>query len=1530
MNMTKRLFALFLAVVMVVSMLPVSVLADDSDVAESVEDIIEELPADEEAPSEEPVGSALTEAEILGEYLRLLDEGDEAAVEAFLGTLSDSQYESLMAAAAELAAEEEVEPAEEEEEEKLTPVEAEEADEYEVLSAHGVGECEHHPNNGWQQRNDGWHTAICAVCGEWFSEEHSFGADEITCISCSYQKHSHEFGPWERYDEQHGQKCLHCDEWIFEDHDFGSGDTCSECGFTNHEHQYANWQRLENCHVSFCAICNIRQEAPHTPGKDGVCTVCGYQNHVHVYGEWERHEVLHGAYCTLCDEWYPENHSFDENNICTVCGYQQHTHTYGEWGRYEMLHGRYCTQEFCDEWFPENHKFGADGACTVCGYQNHDHVFENWQSTDTNHSSKCSQCDEWSEGPHTFDENDICTVCGYSQHEHEFGRWSSRTGQIHGAECTVCGNWFEFEHTFNRGSTCTVCSYQVHEHKYGLFGRQETYHIGNCDLCDQIYQEDHSFDANDTCTVCGYQKHTHSFGKWYRGEAFHINFCTLPSCDVSYEGDHTFDANDTCTECSYTKHDHVFEHYDVDEYAHSAKCSMCDELSDGPHTFDENNVCTVCGYLNHEHKFDGWMDRNDFGHSAECTVCYDWIEIEHTFNSRNTCTACGYVKHAHVHTGRWYRYGDYHAGACTKCNWFTAPHDSNADGVCKVCGYKAHEHKFITISGAECSVRWNSFFQKDLVDQHIEVCSVTDCDESEMWAPHSFEDGVCTDCGYEDHVHAPVYQAMPFDHNCTCTICGGMYYEDHSFDENGICACGYGEDGKLYHSITFELGEGAVLADAPEMFSESAALSLTKLIPQREHYTFAGWYLNGKKVTSIVKGTKTDVTLEARWTPNVYKITYILNNGTLAPNTPKTYTYGVGVESIPDPTPLKGTRFLFWSDENEEPIKGIAPDASGDITLIAQFELIYYKVNCQGLEDVETEGNVPEVYSAYDCKSFGEPTKVGHTFQGWFLNGKTKLKPVNGEYTIPFGTVGDVTLVAKWKANTYKITYNVNGGTLGKGSPKTYTYGVGAASIPDAVTPKGYEFRGWWTEDGMEYDSISAEETGDLYLTAHWEATVYNASYELFDGTMETALPATFTASGSEYFGEPVREGYTFQGWYLNGKTKLKNVGGAYQIPAGTVGDVTVTAKWKLNTYKITYVLNGGKNAKNPVKYTVNDTVDILNPTLYGSDELFIDWYTDLAMEEPFTGNVADYCTNLTLYAKWNIDTVEITYDTDDELDANRPVTFDGGNRTKVTALDSFTLQAPVRPGYTFLGWYNAETGKKVTKISKQKTDMDLQARWKLINNITITLNGGKYKYDPDYPGKKPSTVYNPANFMDGLYVPDLNTRVVKKLNVYFNGWRIFDEAGNKCVQDYAKQTASFYKNGEYIGTYSYLEESPEFEKYQKAVSEFIPIGKVNFAATWNYVDASYNCTFYFNDGVSEPVSGMVAIEAKDSLAVLDAFRLVDANAPDYDGPGAQFLGWYTAPVGGSKVSKFSSGNIKDMVLYAHWKIVADIPGGLK
>jgi len=119
-----------------------------------------------------------------------------------------------------------------------------------------------------------------------------------------------------------------------------------------------------------------------------------------------------------------------------------------------------------------------------------------------------------------------------------------------------------------------------------------------------------------------------------------------------------------------------------------------------------------------------------------------------------------------------------------------------------------------------------------------------------------------------------------------------------------------------------------------------------------------------------------------------------------------------------------------------------------------------------------------------------KPTRTGYSFLGWSTSSSTTSATYSagGSYTANSAA----TLYAVWKANTYKVTYNANGGT-GAPSAQTKTYGVTLTLSSVKPTRTNYTFKGWATSASATTAAYSAggsyTSNAAITLYAVWELT---------------------------------------------------------------------------------------------------------------------------------------------------------------------------------------------------------------------------------------------------------------------------------------------------------------------------------------------------------------------------------------------------------------------------------------------------------
>ena len=327
---------------------------------------------------------------------------------------------------------------------------------------------------------------ICVNCGQ--THSHTFGTDGIcTTAGCNETHTSHTFNTQ--------GKCTTVGCNAVCEHDYQPNvKECGTAGAYNNE---------------VCSICKNATVGTATPAThnyvDGVCTVCKKTeptcNHkwgddgacVNGCGETCPHEESELDYRDCVDSQY-------DHEVCKACGVitnatvakERTTHTY---------ENGVCT--FCGKAEPEKeceHDWnGLDGTCNECGVE-HDHDYEDVMPNCTYggyHNQYCAGCKHTIIGEavdsknHVFGDDGVCTVCGTEKTDcdHEWN-WAT-------AQCKLCGEYHihSEDDLYIDHPDCTEGGY-VRE---------------ICEVCGHILVKsgfepmDHDYN-NGVCTRCGHVK----------------------------------------------------------------------------------------------------------------------------------------------------------------------------------------------------------------------------------------------------------------------------------------------------------------------------------------------------------------------------------------------------------------------------------------------------------------------------------------------------------------------------------------------------------------------------------------------------------------------------------------------------------------------------------------------------------------------------------------------------------------------------------------------------------------------------------------------------------------------------------------------------------------------------------------------------------------------------------------------------------------------------------------------------------------
>jgi uncharacterized repeat protein (TIGR02543 family) len=343
--------------------------------------------------------------------------------------------------------------------------------------------------------------------------------------------------------------------------------------------------------------------------------------------------------------------------------------------------------------------------------------------------------------------------------------------------------------------------------------------------------------------------------------------------------------------------------------------------------------------------------------------------------------------------------------------------------------------------------------------------------------------------------------------------------------------------------------------------------SLNLPTPTKSGFVFGGWFddagFAGTALTSPLTTTASK-TIHAKWVAGAYTILYEYNDADGANSTASSiYTTGGAAITLPAPT-RTGYNFAGWFENSSLSGSSVSSSysTSQNRTLYAKWTAINYRIIynpdivVSGNTISPTSGSVPTNNSNFNIGQTGSISantgllaRTGYTFSGWVTNLDGTGTPKNSGDTVTFAAA-DINLYPQWSANTYTISYNLNGGSGSlSGAPTSWTVGTSNVTLPSTgFTKTGYDFAGWAKTQGGSAVNNSFNNIGDVTLYALW--TIKTINYSFDKGTANGSTIAGWPANSSATFGSSITlpdlsgtvvtissQSYLFFGWKQAGST---------------------------------------------------------------------------------------------------------------------------------------------------------------------------------------------------------------------------------------------------------------------------------------------------------------------------------------------------------------------------------------------------------
>ena len=427
----------------------------------------------------------------------------------------------------------------------------------------------------------------------------------------------------------------------------------------------------------------------------------------------------------------------------------------------------------------------------------------------------------------------------------------------------------------------------------------------------------------------------------------------------------------------------------------------------------------------------------------------------------------------------------------------------------------------------------------------------------------------------------------------------------------------------------------------------------------KEGYAFAGWLVDGSKVTFPVV-VNSDLTFTASFKINGYDITYMVDGVEYAVDT---YQFGEAVTMRPAPE-KEGYTFSGWDKTAPATMPAENIVISGTFT-VNQYDALFYS---EGVLIATVPTNYGEVPVAPE-----DPVKTGYNFVGW-----TPTLAAMGIDGARYDAVFSAGSVA-YTVNVYTMDLTGN-----YGDPVAKTL-YGDADTEATYTPDALE--GFTVADNSVLSGTVAAD-GSLVLSVYYSRNQYTFK-TVVDG-VETPVTYYYGADVAAVE-DPAKTGYTFDGWDK-------------EIPATMpAADVTVTAQWTINQYTITFDTDGGSTVAPITQDYATDITAPEAPTKTGYT--FAGWTPAVPDTMP--------AENVTVEAQWNINSYKLSFEVDGAV-VRGPEDVEFDSAITAPSVDE-------KEGYTFVGWFAKETGEAMPAKMPAK-DVVYEAVWTNGTNTRYTI----------------------------------------------------------------------------------------------------------------------------------------------------------------------------------------------------------------
>ena len=666
------------------------------------------------------------------------------------------------------------------------------------------------------------------------------------------------------------------------------------------------------------------------------------------------------------------------------------------------------------------------------------------------------------------------------------------------------------------------------------------------------------------------------------------------------------------------------------------------------------------------------------------------------------------------------------------------------------------------------------------------------------------------------------------------------------------------------------------------------------------------------------------ITLYAQWRAGVYAIKYYLNNGTVEPSNPTTYTPDTETFTLNNPTKT-GYTFKGWSGTDltgdENLTVTITKGSMGDRTYTANYTPYTYYIRFNANGGTGTMNNQEMAYGTAHNLTANEFEKPEYMFAGWNtqLDGEgTSYEDEEAVRNLTAVDGGIVDLYAQWEEETneaeiiggkkYATVQQAINAAAANGNKTTIRLlkNVQLKNSLNVTAGKNIVFNLQnFTLDNGTMDAQIIKNNGTLEIIGGPNGTIHsNANFGAIDnnetgnlivssgnivatGTRQAIYNSggTVEVKGDAYLSSDAPERATIQN-----KKPDRGPAGTVTISGGTIISTTTTINGAVdNDATATLIVTGGtiisqnsKGIDNKGTLTIgigDEDVDNSSPIIQGAtygvssvSSQTLEFYDGIVKGQTHAFNNENYITDIeegsvVMHGSETID--GNNYETAYLNSAMNRLVFNANGGTPAetivyvqdnTAFGEQLPSAPTRERYSFDGWFTDPTGGTQITSSTISTTSTTYYAHWTQTEALVTFEAQGGTASAD------SLIVN-----CGSSIGSSNLPTATKPNKTFDGWFTDPTAGTQI-----DGTETITKDETYY-------------------------------AHWSAENVTV--TFDPNLGTIPVEDATRTVEVGDEIGRLPT----TATRTDYG-----FAGWYTAPSGGTKINA-KQVVTEDITYYAHW-----------